>query len=235
MAAAPCDSADRTGRRRGRRTSSSTSGSPGRSRGSGAPRRLGSSTTTRRSRPRLRRRRASASRSARSTATSSASPSRVFVHYGVELWVPEVGGAVDPGSDAHDLVMSLYGGMSKGERNRIKTRVRVGDGRPRRRSRVDSSAAGRRTATGWSTPSPHPNPAKAAHGQRLRHLEPDPVDGAGRRRHLRRVPRRRRRACDRRAAHSRRHPIPICGRPHAQPAPAPERTGVGASRQSGRS
>src|SRR5680860_647687 len=29
-----------------------------------------------------------------------------------------------PGSDAHDLVMSLYGGMSKGERNRIKIRVR---------------------------------------------------------------------------------------------------------------
>jgi len=48
----------------------------------------------------------------------------VFVQYGVGLWVPEVGGAVDPGSDAHDLVMSLYGGMSKGERNRIKIRVR---------------------------------------------------------------------------------------------------------------
>ena len=48
----------------------------------------------------------------------------VFVHYGIELWVPEVGGRVDPGSDAHELVMSLYGGMSKGERNRIKTRVR---------------------------------------------------------------------------------------------------------------
>ncbi len=29
----------------------------------------------------------------------------VFVHYSVGLWVPEVGGAVDPGSDAHDLVM----------------------------------------------------------------------------------------------------------------------------------
>jgi hypothetical protein len=32
---------------------------------------------------------------------------------------------VDPGSDAHDLVMSLYGGMSKGERNRIKITVRT--------------------------------------------------------------------------------------------------------------
>jgi len=44
----------------------------------------------------------------------------VFAHYGVGLWVPEVGGAVDPGSEAHDLVMSLYGGMSKGDRTRIK-------------------------------------------------------------------------------------------------------------------
>ncbi|SCL27542.1 hypothetical protein GA0070624_3522 [Micromonospora rhizosphaerae] len=33
----------------------------------------------------------------------------LFEHYGVSLWVPEVGGAVDPGSDAHDLVMALYG------------------------------------------------------------------------------------------------------------------------------
>ena len=30
----------------------------------------------------------------------------LFTHYGVELWVPEVGGKVDPGSDAHDLLMS---------------------------------------------------------------------------------------------------------------------------------
>ncbi len=49
----------------------------------------------------------------------------VFTHFGVELWVPEVGGPVDPGSEAHDMVMSLYGGMSKGERTRIKTRVRT--------------------------------------------------------------------------------------------------------------
>jgi hypothetical protein len=30
----------------------------------------------------------------------------VFVHYGVALWVPEIGGAIDPGSDAHDLVIA---------------------------------------------------------------------------------------------------------------------------------
>jgi DNA invertase Pin-like site-specific DNA recombinase len=42
----------------------------------------------------------------------------------VRLSVPEVGGAIDPDSDANDLVMSVYGGMSKDERNRIKIRVR---------------------------------------------------------------------------------------------------------------
>jgi len=49
----------------------------------------------------------------------------VFTHYGVELWVPEVGGPIDPDSEAHDLIMSVFGGMSKGERNRIKLRVRA--------------------------------------------------------------------------------------------------------------
>jgi DNA invertase Pin-like site-specific DNA recombinase len=49
----------------------------------------------------------------------------IFTHYGVQLWVPEVGGRIDPGSEAHDLVMTLFGGMSKGERTRVKTRVRA--------------------------------------------------------------------------------------------------------------
>jgi Resolvase, N terminal domain len=49
----------------------------------------------------------------------------VFTHYGVRLWVPEVGGAIDPDSEAHDLIMSVFGGMSKRERSRIKIRVRM--------------------------------------------------------------------------------------------------------------
>jgi DNA invertase Pin-like site-specific DNA recombinase len=48
----------------------------------------------------------------------------LFEHYDVPLWVPEVGGPIDPANEAHDLVMSVFGGMSKGERNRIKIRVR---------------------------------------------------------------------------------------------------------------
>lgn len=98
----------------------------------------------------------------------------VFVHYGVQLWVPEVGGAVDPGSDAHDLVMSLYGGMSKGERNRIKIRVR---------SAMASQAASEGRFLGGRPPygyqladaGPHPNPGKAAAGQRAHQLEIDPI------------------------------------------------------------
>ncbi len=98
----------------------------------------------------------------------------VFTHYGVELWVPEVGGRIDPGSDAHDLVMSLYGGMSKGERNRIKIRVR---------SAMASQAATEGRFLGGRPPygyqlvddGPHPNPGKAAAGQRAHRLELDPI------------------------------------------------------------
>jgi site-specific DNA recombinase len=100
----------------------------------------------------------------------------IFVHYGIELWVPEVGGRVDPDSDAHDLVMSLYGGMSKGERNRIKIRVRTS---------MAALAAQQGRYLGGRPPygyrladaGPHPNPAKAAAGQRMHRLEIDPEAG----------------------------------------------------------
>jgi hypothetical protein len=41
------------------------------------------------------------------------------------LNIPEVGGPIDPDNEAHDLIMSVFGGVSKGERNRIKIRVRL--------------------------------------------------------------------------------------------------------------
>jgi site-specific DNA recombinase len=96
----------------------------------------------------------------------------LFVHYKVDLWVPEVGGRIDPDSDAHDLMMQLYGGMSKGERNRIRTRVRSSmasqtqhqgrflGGRPPYGYRLESVA-------------PHPNPRKAAEGASLHQLVRD--------------------------------------------------------------
>jgi site-specific DNA recombinase len=98
----------------------------------------------------------------------------IFVHYGVELWVPEVGGRVDPGSEAHDLVMSLYGGMSKGERNRIKIRVRAAMAE---QATTEGRFLGGRPPYGYHLvdAGPHPNPGKAATGQRLRRLQPDPL------------------------------------------------------------
>jgi site-specific DNA recombinase len=98
----------------------------------------------------------------------------VFTHFGVGLWVPEVGGAVDPGSEAHDLVMSLYGGMSKGERTRIKTRVRSAMAA---QAAIEGRFLGGRPPYGYRLvdAGPHPNPGKAATGQQLHRLSPDPI------------------------------------------------------------
>ena len=98
----------------------------------------------------------------------------VLTHYGVGLWVPEVGGAVDPGSEAHDLVMTLFGGMSKGERARIQMRVRTAMSAL---AQDTSRYLGGRPPYGYRLvdAGPHPNPAKANLGQRLHRLEPDPV------------------------------------------------------------
>src|SRR6266702_600353 len=98
----------------------------------------------------------------------------LFEHYGVQLWVPEVGGAVDPASEAHDLVMSVFGGMSKGERNRIKIRVRSA---MQAQTKVEGRYLGGRPPYGYRLvdAGPQPNPAKAAAGKRLHVLELDPV------------------------------------------------------------
>ncbi len=100
----------------------------------------------------------------------------VFTHYGVELWVPEVGGRIEPDSDAHDLVMSLYGGMSKGERNRIKIRVRSAMAS---QTRTEGRFLGGRPPYGYKIidAGVHPNPGKAALGLRQHRLGVDPVTG----------------------------------------------------------
>ncbi len=98
----------------------------------------------------------------------------LFVHFDVELWVPEIGGPIDPASDAHDLIMNLYGGMGKGERNRIKTRVRTAMSA---QVALDGRYQGGRPPYGYqlTDAGPHPNPAKAADGRRLHVLEPNPT------------------------------------------------------------
>jgi site-specific DNA recombinase len=98
----------------------------------------------------------------------------LFEHFGVPLWVPEVGGPIDPANEAHDMIMGVFGGLSKGERNRIKIRVR---------SAMAAMAATEGRFLGGRPPygyelvdvGPHPNPAKAADGKRLHRLVPHPA------------------------------------------------------------
>ncbi|MEV1286134.1 recombinase family protein [Micromonospora sp. NPDC049679] len=95
----------------------------------------------------------------------------LFTHYGVELWVPEIGGPIDPDNEAHELVMSVFGGMSKGERNRIKLRVRTAMAA---QTLLEGRYLGGRPPYGYTLRDlgPHPNPAKAADGRCLKGLTP---------------------------------------------------------------
>lgn len=87
--------------------------------------------------------------------------------------MPEVGGPIDPGNEAHDLVMSVFGGMSKGERNRVRVRVRSAMAA---QAEIEGRFLGGRPPYGYllADAGPHPNPAKAADGKRLHALAPDP-------------------------------------------------------------
>lgn len=98
----------------------------------------------------------------------------LFVHHGVELWVPEVGGRIDPDSEAHDLVMSLFGGLSKAERARIQRRVRNA---MQTMARAGGRYLGGRPPYGYRLVAvrAHPNAEKARVGATLNRLEPDPV------------------------------------------------------------
>ncbi|WP_396450456.1 recombinase family protein [Actinomadura sp.] len=98
----------------------------------------------------------------------------VFEHFKVPLWVPEVGGPIDPANEAHDMIMGVFGGLSKGERNRIKIRVRSAMAAM---TVTEGRYLGGRPPYGYQLvdAGPHPNPAKAADGKRLKRLEAHPV------------------------------------------------------------
>ena len=96
----------------------------------------------------------------------------LFEHYGVPLWVPEVGGPIDPANEAHDMIMSTFGSLSKGERNRIKVRVRAAMSA---QAQMEGRYLGGRPPYGYRLidAGPHPNPAKATDGKRLHALAID--------------------------------------------------------------
>ncbi|MGP4024372.1 recombinase family protein [Actinomadura sp. 3N407] len=97
----------------------------------------------------------------------------LFDHYGVPLWVPEIGGAIDPVNEAHDMIMSMFGGLSKGERNRVRTRVRSSMAAI---AATEGRYLGGRPPYGYKLVDGglHPHPGKAADGKRLYKLDIDP-------------------------------------------------------------
>ncbi|HEY2696050.1 MAG TPA: recombinase family protein [Pseudonocardiaceae bacterium] len=92
-----------------------------------------------------------------------------FAAYGVDLWVPELGGKYDALNPSHKMLMSVLGGMSESERQHVQARVRAA---------MDAQVVNEGRHQGGRTPygylvvdgGPHPNPRKAAEGYRLRIL-----------------------------------------------------------------
>ncbi|MDI5977968.1 recombinase family protein, partial [Amycolatopsis magusensis] len=90
--------------------------------------------------------------------------------YGVDLWVPELGGKFDARNPSHKMLMSVLGGMSESERQHVQARVRAA---------MDAQVVNEGRHQGGRAPygyvvvdgGPHPNPRKAAEGFRLRVLE----------------------------------------------------------------
>ena len=95
-----------------------------------------------------------------------------FAAYGVDLWVPELGGQFDSRNPSHKMLMSVLGGMSESERQHVQARVR---------SAMDAQVINEGRHQGGRAPygyvvidgGPHPNPRKAAEGYRLRVLAVD--------------------------------------------------------------
>jgi DNA invertase Pin-like site-specific DNA recombinase len=97
-------------------------------------------------------------------------------HFGIELWLPEIGGRVDYSSATSEMLLGMLGGTSKQERDLIRTRVREGMGVL---AKEGQRHLGGRPPYGYllADAGEHPNAKKRALGQRLHRLEPDPVTG----------------------------------------------------------
>jgi site-specific DNA recombinase len=94
-------------------------------------------------------------------------------HYGVEFWIPELGGLIDPTSTMTEMMLGFVGGMSKDERRKVQVRVKnamtaqtINEGR----------FLGSRPLYGYQLVDvgPHPNPSKASMGAMQHALVPNP-------------------------------------------------------------
>lgn len=94
----------------------------------------------------------------------------LFVNRRVNLWVPEVGGPIDPESEAHDMMMTMFASMGKAERKRIQVRVRTS---MEALTATEGRYLGGRPPYGYELVDLHPHPKDPA--RQLRGLAPDPA------------------------------------------------------------
>ena len=106
--------------------------------------------------------------------TQYASMAPLFEHYGIQLWMPEVGGRVDWHAEDHEETMLALGLSSKREITRTRVRVRTAMAA---QTREQGRYLGGRPPYGYrlADAGPHPNKAHAAWGRRAHKLEPDPA------------------------------------------------------------
>ena len=148
----------------------------------------------------------------------------LFEHYGVQLWMPEAGGRVDFASEHDEQAMTTLGLSSKREVTRTSIRVRTAMAT---QTREQGRYLGGRPPYGYrlADAGPHPNKAHAAWGRRAHRLEPDPRDRARGAVDVRPAARGPLRGADRPGAERGGRPVPVGGRPGAEPAPAAARGG----------
>jgi hypothetical protein len=98
----------------------------------------------------------------------------LFEHYGVGLWMPEVGGRVDWHAKDHEQTMLALGLSSKRAITRTRIRVRTAMAA---QTREEGRYLGGRPPCGYrlADAGPHSNKAHAAWGRRAHRLEPDPA------------------------------------------------------------
>ena len=103
-----------------------------------------------------------------------ASMAPLFEHYGISLWMPEVGGRVDWHAEDHEQIMLALGLSSKREITRTRIRVRTAMAA---QTREQGRYLGGRPPYGYrlADAGPHPNKAHAAWGRRAHRLTPDPA------------------------------------------------------------
>ena len=103
-----------------------------------------------------------------------ASMAPLFEHYGVSLWMPDVGGRVDWHAEDHEQTMLALGLSSKREITRARVRVRSAMAA---QTLEQGRYLGGRPPYGYrlADAGPHPDKAHAAWGRRAHKLEPDPA------------------------------------------------------------